>query len=73
MKRIKWNNVLKTILFLVALYIVIYDFYYIVISPFVTSYITTWSWIGIITNFASLYYVIEYTIDFNKQMKKGVK
>lgn len=65
-KRIKWNNVFKTILFILCLCLVLTDLFFIVISPMIDSYITTWSWFGILTFSFSLAYVlwfIEYFIE----------
>lgn len=67
MKRIKWNNVLKAMLFVVSSGIVLYDFYYIVIYPILTSHITTFTWLGLITCILCSTYIVE----FIKYVKKG--
>jgi hypothetical protein len=69
MKKIKWGNIFKTILFIGCLYMVLYDFYYIVIYPFITTKITTFTWIGLITCILSVSYIhlfIEEVVDYMK-------
>lgn len=64
-KRIKWNNVLGTILFILCLCLVLTDLFYILIYPIITTDVTSWTWFGIFTFSFSLAYVlwfIEYFI-----------
>ena len=73
MKRIKWYNIFKTILFLAATYMVLYDLYYIIIYPILTTRITTFTWVGLIVCILCSTYIVEFIKDVNKQLKKGNK
>lgn len=69
MKRIKWNNVFGTILFVLCLCMVLTDLFYLLIYPIMTSYILTLTWLGVITFSFSLAYVlwfVEYFIEETK-------
>ncbi len=68
-KRIKWNNVFGTILFILCLCLVLADLFYILIQPVITTYITTWSWFGILTFSFSLAYTIWFIEYFIKEVK----
>lgn len=67
--RIKWFNVLGTILFILCLCLVLTDIFYITIYPILTSYITTFTWFGIITFSFSLSYVIHFIEYFIEEVK----
>lgn len=67
MKRIKWGNVFKTILFILCLGVVIHDFYYITIYPIITTKITTFTWFGLITNILCVSYITEFIKDILHQ------
>lgn len=69
MKKIKWGNVFKTILFIGCLYEVLYDFYYIVIYPFITTKITTFTWLGLILCILCTTYIVEYIKDVYTYIK----
>lgn len=69
MKRIKWGNVFKTILFIAALYVVIHDIYWLFISPIFTSELLSWTYVGFLTFGFSLYYMISFVEDFKKEVK----
>jgi len=60
MKKIKWGNIFKTILFFGCLYEVLYDFYYIVIYPIITTKIITFTWLGLIICILCSSYIVEY-------------
>ncbi len=69
MKRIKWGNVFKTILFVGCLYEVLYDFYNLVIYPFISNRTTTLTWLGLIICILSVSYIhlfIEEILDYKK-------
>lgn len=69
MKRIKWGNLLKAMLFVVASGVVVYDFYYLVIYPFISNKTTTYTWFGLIICILSVSYIhlfIEEVLDYKK-------
>ena len=49
MKRIKWGNVLKLIIFLFCIGLIIYDFYMLTIHSFITGNLLSWNYLGFIT------------------------
>lgn len=69
-KRIKWGNIIKTIIFLFSLFIVINDIYIMFISQYFTGKLATWTYIGFITFAFSLYYVMSFIEDFKEEMRK---
>lgn len=68
-RRIKWNNVIRTLIFVLALYVVIHDTYVVFISQYFTGYLATWTYFGFVTFGFCLYCVISYCEDFKKEMK----
>lgn len=54
-KRIKWNNVCKLILLGICLSIILYDMCNLLIIPFFTKELTSWTCFGFITFVLSIY------------------
>ena len=48
-KRIKWNNVCKLVLLGICLSIILYDMCNLLIIPFFTKALTSWTCLGFIT------------------------
>lgn len=69
MKRIKWNNVFGTILFVLCLCMVLTDLFYLLVYPIMTSYILTLTWLGVITFSFSLAYVLWFIEYFIEEIK----
>lgn len=70
MKKLRWNNIIKSFIFLITLYIVIHDIYIIFISQYFTGYLATWTYVGFITFAFSLYYTIDFIEEFKKDGRK---
>lgn len=67
MNKIRWNNVVKTILFVVCLYVVLSDVYFILISPIFTNKLLSWTYLGFVSFGLSLYYMIWFVEEFKKE------
>ena len=68
-KRIKWLNVLGTILFVLCLCLVLTTIFYLLIYPMITSYVLTLNWLGVFVFSFSLAYVIWFIEHFIKEVK----
>lgn len=49
MKRVKWRNVMKLLVMLIAASVVIYDMYKLTIYSFITDKLGSWTWYGFTT------------------------
>lgn len=67
--RIKWFNVLGTILFILCLCLVLTTAFYLLIYPMITSYILTLNWLGVLVFSFSLAYTIWFIEYFIEEVK----
>lgn len=68
-KRIKWDNVFLTIIFILTLGLVLSDIFYLFIYPVFTSKLFSWTWVGFGTFGFSLTYVILFIEYFIEEVK----
>jgi len=70
-KKNKWINVIKVLLFLIFLLIVVTDLFTLIFIPFFTSELPTWSIFGFITflfSYTAIGIIVE---DFQEQFKEN--
>lgn len=46
--KIKWLNIVLTLIFLLCLYVVLHDLYMITIYSWINNQLVSWSWFGLI-------------------------
>lgn len=70
MKKVKWLNVIKSILFIFCVYMILHDLYIVTIKSYITGNMYGWSWLGFITFI--LFCVVASMIyeDFKEQTKR---
>lgn len=68
-RKLNYTNILKFILFMVCMSVIIDDTIKLVIEPFITSYLTTFTWLGVVTFGMSITIVTVIYDDFKDQIK----
>lgn len=74
-RKINWINIILALVFLICCYLVIHDLYIILIKPIITSYLTGWTWLGLITFIIALVFAIfifDYFVDYYNKNKKDL-
>lgn len=74
-RKINWTNIILAIIFLACAVLVIYDLFIILIQPIITSYVTGWTWWGLITFIIALViaiFIFEYFVDYYNNNKKDL-
>lgn len=69
MKKIKWVNVLKIILFMVCLGIILHDVYMLTIYSSITGKLCTYTWFGFLTFLIACMGAGLLYLDFDEQTK----
>ena len=71
MKKIKWLNVMKSIIFILCVYMILHDLYRLTIECFISGKLYGWTWIGFITFI--LFFVVASMIyeDFKEETRKS--
>lgn len=63
--KLKWKNILKLIVFIVSVGIIIYDLFMLLIYPFISGTLTSWTLFGFITFIVAVY----LSVDIYEQIK----
>ena len=71
MKKIKWLNVMKSIIFILCVYMILHDLYMLTIYSTITGKLYGWTWLGFIT-FILFFVVASMIYDgFKEEIKKS--
>ncbi len=69
MKKIKWKNVFKALIFVFCICTILHDFYMLSIYSFITGKLCSLTWFGIITLFINFIVAGVIYDDFEEQTK----
>ena len=69
-KKIKWGNLLKLIVFVFCIGVIIHDFYMLTLYSFITGKYVGWTWFGLATFILACGFVDVIYEDFRYQIKK---
>lgn len=65
-RKIKWENIVLSIIFVICALIVLHDLYVLLIEPIFTTMIKGWTWYGLLTFIIALIkgcIILDYFID----------
>lgn len=70
MKKIKWINVVKALVFVFCISMILYDTYMLTIGSWINGELYSWTWLGLITFI--LFFAIAGSIydDFEMELEK---
>ena len=67
--KLNWKNIGKVIVFIICLGFIMYDFYMLMIYPFMSGRLVSWTLIGFITFAAALWIMVAIYQEFDEQTK----